>query len=74
MQSIAAPGYSIVRRNRTNKNLEDEMEFGLGLVTGGVITGLALSHSALIHGWLAKKEAAAKQKAAAARQSFESKL
>jgi len=54
------------------------MEFGIGFVTGGLITGFAAVKSGFLlkagHSWLAKAEAVAKRKAAAAAESFKSKL
>jgi hypothetical protein len=54
------------------------MEFGIGFVTGGLLTGFAAAKSGFLlkagHAWLAKAEALAKRKAAATAESFKSKL
>jgi len=54
------------------------MEFGIGFVTGGLITGFAAAKSGFLlktgHALLAKAEASAKRKIAAAEASFKSKL
>ena len=54
------------------------MEFGIGLVAGGVLGGTVVAKSgailSLAHQWLAKAESAAKQKIAARAAALKSKL
>ncbi len=54
------------------------MEFGIGFVAGGLLTGFAAAKSGFLlkagHAWLAKAEASAKRKADATAASFKSKL
>lgn len=54
------------------------MEFGIGFLTGGLVTGFAAANSGFLlkagHAWLTKAEAAAKRKLAAKADSFKSKL
>jgi hypothetical protein len=54
------------------------MEFGIGFITGGIVTGFAAAKSRFLlkaaHAWLAKTEAMTKRKMAATAESFESKL
>ncbi len=53
------------------------MEFGIGFVTGGLLTGFAAAKSGSIlkaaHGWLAKTEIAVKQKMAAKAAAIDGK-
>jgi hypothetical protein len=54
------------------------MEFGIGFLTGGLVTGFAAAKSGFLlrtgHAWLTKAEAAAKRKIAAKAESFKLKL
>ncbi len=54
------------------------MEFGIGLVTGGVLGGLAFAKSGAVvnalHSWLASEEGSLKAKIAARLQAFKSKV
>ncbi len=54
------------------------MEFGIGLVAGGVLTGFAVAKGGaavkLVHRWLAGAEASVKQKMDAKAASLKSKL
>jgi hypothetical protein len=54
------------------------MEFGIGFLTGGLITGFAAANSGFLlktgHAWLNKAEAAAKRKVAAKAASLKLKL
>jgi hypothetical protein len=54
------------------------MEFGIGFLTGGLITGFAAANSGFLlkagHAWLGKAEAAAKRKADAKAEALKLKL